>query len=62
MCPSSALCALSTIFRVPFLYRLQPAGVMAKSGLWFDLPNSPYAVGYGIINGRHGITIVSVPR
>ena len=26
-------------------------GVMAKSGLWFDLPNSPYAVGYGIING-----------
>ena len=40
----------------------QMGGVMSKSGRWFDLPNDPYAVGYGIVTGRHGIAIVSVPR
>ena len=37
-------------------------GVLSQSGRWFDLPNDEDAVGYGIITGRYGIAIVSVPR
>jgi ferredoxin len=37
-------------------------GVMAESGMWFDLPNNPNVVGYGIIHGQHGVAIVSVVR
>jgi hypothetical protein len=37
-------------------------GVLSQSGRWFDLPDDEDAVGYGIITGRYGIAIVSVPR
>jgi hypothetical protein len=40
----------------------QMRGTLAKNGRWFDLPAGNHAVGYGIVTGRHGVAIVSVPR
>jgi hypothetical protein len=40
----------------------QMGGTLAKNGRWFDLPAGNHAVGYGIVTGRYGVTIVSVPR
>lgn len=40
----------------------QKRGIMSESRRWFDTPESPDTVGWGIQVGSFGPRIVSVPR